>query len=546
MNTDEERLSIVFSRIKEAVLVEDSKRTVKFANQAFVDTFAPGLAPEMLTGGDCDQAAVASAALFAEEGAWLVRTREIVQLGEDITDEEWQLKDGRWLSRDYAVRKLDGKVFEHMWIYRDSTAQHENFHSRTKIDPETNRPFTSVTQALISRINSLHAGEATKLGVTLIKLLAMDRVNSELGFKLGDDLINGVHADLDGAFGGQRVTRLRGATFAVCTDERTGHEVIEKINELLLPARRLNDQVVMLRYKIGLAERGVIAGSFDPASLLRAAQVALRTALLTGLNTIATKELIVKDRLIMDMDLRLPDALELNQLHMVFQPQLNLSTRIPLGFEAFVRWDHPERGTISAAEFIPYAEQIGLITRIDRWVISNVIPVVNRLLAHGGEHVAINLSAVTLEEDDHLLFLLESICLAENVNPTRVEIEVTETAVARAPKIMHDRLHKLRELGFRVAIDDFGVGQSGLALLKDVPFDTLKLDKYFVDSLDQPRTSQLIQAAANMAHALGAMILAEGVETKQQARLLIAAGVSAGQGWELGRPQSLSYFESAV
>jgi EAL domain-containing protein (putative c-di-GMP-specific phosphodiesterase class I)/GGDEF domain-containing protein len=541
----DERSSLVFSRLKEAVLVEDSRRMVKFANQAFVDTFTPGLQPEMLKGGDCDQAAVASAAQFVEGEAWLARTREIVELGENVSDEEWQLKDGRWLARDYAVRESSGKVFEHMWIYRDATAVHEN-QERTisQVEFAGESPYIGAPKRVITRIESLSNGGQAHVTAALIKLSAIDRVNSELGFQFGDDLIGGVLADLESVFGEQHVMRLRGATFALWNTALNAPAVLKKIEELLLPTRRLDEQVIMLRYGVGLAESGISGDPCDCTLLLNAAQSALRIALASGRNTIATHDMLVKDKALMELDLGLPEALEQNQLHMVFQPQRNLSAGAPLGFEAYVRWNHPVRGTLPAAEFIPLAEEIGLIPQIDHWVIRNVIPVVNRLLTWGGDHVAINLSAKTLEDDETLVSLLTSICEAEGVDPAHVEIEVTETAIARAPEVMNDRLRKLRSLGFRVAIDDFGVGQSSLANLRDIPFDTLKLDKSFIKNIDHPRTSELIQAAAEMARIFVAMILAEGVETSQQVDLLIKSGVNAGQGWHLGMPEPLSHYEN--
>ena len=244
------------------------------------------------------------------------------------------------------------------------------------------------------------------------------------------------------------------------------------------------------------------------------------------------------------MGLSLPQALEQIQLHMFFQPQRNLSTQAILGFESVVRWDHPVHGTISVADFNTLAEEIGFVTQIDRWVTRHVIPVVNRLLTWGGDHVAIKLSVKTIEEVESLLSLLASICEVEGVDPAHDEIEVTKTAIARAAWIMHDRLHKLRALGFRVAIDDFGVGQSSLANLRDIPFDTLKLDKSSIENMDHPRTSELIRAAAQMARILGAVIVAEGVESPQQAHLLLDSGVNAGQGRYLGIPQPLSHYEN--
>lgn len=543
METDEDRLSLVFSRLKEAVLVENANRTVKFANQAFVDLFAPGLVPEMLEDADCDQAAIASAELFIKSDEWLDRTREIVQLGQNISDEEWQLKDGRWLARDYAVREVDGKVFEHMWIYRDTTAMHEK---STSVPSDINsidaHHFHGVTQGVLARVDDMCSRNPSHLSMALVKLIAMDRVNSELGFQFGDSLISGVLADLESEFGVNNVTRLRGATFVVLSEKHPTDTLMKKIDELLAPSRRLDDQVIMLRYGIGITALEIIGEPFDATFLLNSAQIALRTALATHRHTIANPSMLSRDKALKDLDLKLPIAIDQGQFHMLFQPQRDLLTMEPIGFEALLRWTHPERGAISAAEFIPLAEEMNLIPQIDYWVMRNVIPQINDLLAWGGSRVAINLSAQTLENEEELINTLTSLCDAEGVSPESIDIEVTESAVAHNPETMHVRLQNLRELGFGIAIDDFGVGQSSLALLKDIPFTTLKLDRSFVEDLGKPRVAELVRAMAHLADIFGSVVLAEGVETPEQVEQLTKAGVSAGQGWLLGVPKPVNYY----
>ena len=533
--------SRVFSRLQEAVLIEDPHRKIKLVNEAFCKLFTLDLTPEMLIGFDCDEASQAASKLFVKSDEWLQKTREIVAAGHAVTDDEWEMKDGSWISRDFLIREAGGEVLEHIWIYRDISEQITNRELANALPIEDiEHPYSGHTDSFLSLIDAMHESGSQSLTIAFVKLKDFDQINNELGFKFGDIIIEQVIADLQSEFDPNATIRLRGVTFAIASQGLDPLELINRVEKILSLTRRVGDQFVMLRFAVGAVSETVLVGGFDSKTLLISAQVALRQALRTQENVVASRELLLQEGEIRRLGLNLPLALTQHEFRIVYQPQRDLVTNEITGYEALIRWFHPERGELPAAEFIPLAEEMNLIPELDFWVLESVIPEIPRLLASGGGHVAINLSARTLENHVPLITMVSHLSNAAKVSPRQIEFEVTETAVAHNPGLVTDRLKRLKDAGYRVAIDDFGVGQSSLATLKDVPFDVLKLDKSFIKDIGDVRVKDIIVAAGIMAHILEGDILAEGVETKKQVELLLDAGITKGQGWLLGKPAPLA------
>jgi predicted signal transduction protein with EAL and GGDEF domain len=247
--------------------------------------------------------------------------------------------------------------------------------------------------------------------------------------------------------------------------------------------------------------------------LLRNADIALYLAKAEGRGTYRLFEpemdARVQGRRALEFDLR--DALANSAFELAYQPVLQTRTCKVLGFEALIRWNHPVRGTISPAEFIPIAEDTGLIVSIGKWVLRNACMAATAWPGHIG--VAVNLSAVQFR-GGHLLDAVEAALAESGLAPSRLELEITESVLLQKSDDRLAMLHRLRALGVRIALDDFGTGYSSLSYLRSIPFDKIKIDRSFIGDLATNRESRVIvRTIINLAIGLGMTVTAEGVET---------------------------------
>ena len=241
-------------------------------------------------------------------------------------------------------------------------------------------------------------------------------------------------------------------------------------------------------------------------------------------------------RLELETDLR--HAIETDELRVLYQPQVRLVDDAVVSCEALVRWQHPQRGLIDPADFIPIAEESGLIVPLGNWVMRRVVRDMAR--SDIGLPVSVNVSPRQLA-DPEFVDSVRDILAEGGVSPGELCLEVTESALFSDPDTALLRLSALRALGVRLAIDDFGIGFSSLWHLRQVPeVDLLKIDRAFISEIGQNRKdSAIVGAVIVLANSLGMEIVAEGIETAEQAAELRAMGADFGQGWHFGRPREL-------
>ena len=228
----------------------------------------------------------------------------------------------------------------------------------------------------------------------------------------------------------------------------------------------------------------------------------------------------------------LKDAMALDQLSLVYQPQVDRDGEKIVGVEALLRWIHPVRGSVSPALFIPLAEKTGLIGRITTWVADRLLAETRYL---SNLQVAFNASAIEFADPgfvDRLYGLIQH----HGYDPRRLEVEITETAILQDEAHVRTNIDRLRALGMKVALDDFGAGYSSLGHLRRYPFDKLKIDKEFItDCSRDMQSATVVHAVVSIGRALGMKVIAEGVETETQRKFLKVAGVHAMQGWLFGK-----------
>ena len=293
----------------------------------------------------------------------------------------------------------------------------------------------------------------------------------------------------------------------------------------------------------------------DVADLLRHAQIALKRAKQTDRIEIYEPEtaLLTNNRFSLETALR--NAIEADGLQLAFQPLIELSTGRVAGFEALARWQRDDGEMISPAEFIPVAEDSGLIVPLGQWVIQAAARTLAKWdRANEGDqvaaYIAVNVSAIQIARDD-VASIVRNALADQNVSANRLMIELTESAIIGDPDVALSVLRELKSLGTRIAMDDFGTGYSNLAYLQELPLDVLKIDRSFVDRMTEDKDkAAIVRTIQSLAEALEMQTTAEGVETSQQADRLKAIGCNFGQGYYFARPMAaadaLAYWRASL
>ena len=389
------------------------------------------------------------------------------------------------------------------------------------------------------------AAEAGCVGILIVDLLRFSRVNEALGSMVGDELILAVASRLKSCVGRSvPVARLGGNEFGICHRAPNGIpdmvELATSIKKAIGAPIRLSDLEISIDCAIGCSFR---AGAMIEADdLIRQAQTALRTAKRTDrLEIYRSGELgEARKRFLLESHLR--DALARGGLHLVYQPIVDMKTGIVTGFEALSRWNDPEMGSISPNEFIPVAEESGLVVKLGRWALHEAMQQITRWDARLGEcmfiKMNVNLSPIQMARDDVMRMIGDALRLS-GVDGHRLMIELTESAIVADPDNCRQLLEALRRADISIAMDDFGTGYSNMASLKRMPIDVLKIDRSFVtDMLKDPDKLAIIRAILSLARALGLKTTAEGIETPDVAVKLQEMGCDYGQGYYFARPMT--------
>jgi diguanylate cyclase (GGDEF)-like protein/PAS domain S-box-containing protein len=388
-----------------------------------------------------------------------------------------------------------------------------------------------------------------KLAVLFLDLDRFKGVNDTLGHPMGDELLKMVAArlrhcvrDID------TVARVGGDEFAII---QTG---IEKPLDTAILARRIGEAVrapydlaghaVVVDISIGIAMAP--NDGTDPDGLLKAADMALYGAKADGRGTYrffeAAMDMRMKSRRELETALRL--ALAAGQFELHYQPLVNVDDRRITGCEALLRWNHPERGMISPAEFIPVAEEIGLIVPLGEWVLRKAC--LDAASWPDDIKVAVNLSPIQVTSQNLVPIVVNALAAA-GLPARRLEVEITESVLMHNTEQNTATLHRLRELGVHISMDDFGTGYSSLSYLRKFPFDKIKIDRSFISGLPGDNESiAIVRAVAGLAANLNMTATAEGVETAEQLETIRALGCVEMQGYLFSRPVPLAQIVSML
>jgi diguanylate cyclase (GGDEF)-like protein/PAS domain S-box-containing protein len=412
-------------------------------------------------------------------------------------------------------------------------------HHDTLTDLPNRTAFNECLSSMLERAATADEGFA----VLCIDLDRFKEVNDVFGHSTGDALLQEVARRLRATVGGAFVARPGGDEFIVIVGDGAEPARVAALAEALLASAAADVEIDgnHLRYGMSIGVAVYPTDGTDAKTLLANADAALYRAKQEGRGSIrffaSEMDKQLRDRRALQQDLR--SAIERNQLRLLFQPQATIDGTV-VGFEALLRWQHPTRGLVSPNDFIPIAEDSGIIIAIGEWVLREACQ--QAASWPRPLQVAVNLSPVQFKHGD-LAGIVHKILFETGLAPSRLELEITEGVLigdfSRAVSI----LRRIKALGVKIAMDDFGTGYSSLSYLQSFPFDKMKIDRTFVANLGRnPQSAAIIRAMIGLGRGLDLPIVAEGVETSEQLDFLVREQCHEVQGFLIGRPKPIEDF----
>ncbi|PCI20701.1 MAG: response regulator receiver protein [Piscirickettsiaceae bacterium] len=381
------------------------------------------------------------------------------------------------------------------------------------------------------------------LAVFFIDIDRFKNINDSLGHEAGDILLKAMAGRLSSCIrSGDVIARLGGDEFVVLLSNVEDSSTAEKIAESMLLALKEPFNITNNEIVVGISI-GISMCPYDGVSkddLLKHADTAMYKAKASGRNTYRfyTQEMseVLEERMLIESDLR--KVIGSDELSLYFQPKQDTITGQVIGSEALIRWQHTIRGLISPAEFVPIAEEMGIIKEIGLWVLETACKTIKQWqddFAYQGT-VAVNVSAVQMADEDFVADVQR--CLDKfQLEPCYLELEVTETVVLENIEAMLEKLHQIKRMGVSLSIDDFGTGYSSFSYIKQLPAETLKLDMEFIKDIPENKADMaVVDGMIVLAHNLGMKVVAEGVETQQQYDFLAEHKCDLVQGYLIDKP----------
>ena len=527
------QLSIAVNNIPQGLVLYDASARIIICNQPYLDMF--GLSPDVAkpgctmhrliahrkeTGsfdGDVDEFCNA----IIHKVSLGKATRQLAEApgGRAIEIINRPLKSGGWVAtiEDITERRRADEKIAHLAHYDGLTDLPNRILFRERLEQS---------------LKAIRPGE--QLAVLYIDIDEFKSVNDALGHAVGDELLKGVAERLRGCLGEADVAaRLGGDEFAVIQtaikDRSETTRLVDEIHSAIRQPLECMGHLITTDASIGIALAP--GDGVDLDQLLKNADLALYGAKGDGRRTYRFFEagMDQRARARRSLELELRQAISDGSLETYYQPVVNIEDDKISSCEALLRWRHPERGMISPAEFIPIAEDSGLINQLGLWVLNTACAEAATWPDH--VRVAVNVSPVQFRSPSLALNVAAALA-ACGLPASRLELEITEAVLIRDDEAALDMLHQLRKLGVRIALDDFGTGYSSLSYLQRFPFDKIKIDRSFIRDIAGPgASSSIVQAVVNIAAASDMTTTAEGVETEQQRNLLYILGCTEMQGY---------------
>jgi diguanylate cyclase (GGDEF)-like protein/PAS domain S-box-containing protein len=533
------RLDAALDNMSQGLCLFDAQNRLEVVNRRFYEIF--GLSRDLIEpGADIEkilklsktrnqQASKAPAQVLADQAEFMRRR----QTGTHY----YELQDGRVIASVCSPTSNGGWVatFEDVTERRQAEARIMHMARHDALTDLPNRVlFREKMEQTLAR------GE--NLAVLFLDLDRFKTVNDSLGHPIGDALLCAVTKRLQRAVRGtDTVARLGGDEFAIVqmgAEPSQASELAGRIIQAVSEPFDISGHQVVIGVSIGIAVAP--ADGEQPDQLLRNADMALYRAKSEGRGTYhffqAEMDAQMQARHVLELDLR--KALLAGEFEMYYQPIVELSSGRVTSFEALIRWNHPTRGLVPPNDFIPVAEEIGLIVPLGDWVLRQACR--DAVSWPGRLSVAVNLSAAQFRNQTLALSVVSALG-ASGLSADRLELEITETVLLQDDRSVIETLHQIRELGVRISMDDFGTGYSSLSYLRSFPFDKIKIDRSFTRELGKKDDCiAIIRAVARLGSNLGMVTIAEGVESEDQLEILRAEGCTHAQGYLFSPPRPVS------
>ena len=449
----------------------------------------------------------------------------------------------RHLANGRIIRITHERMAQGGWvaIYEDVTERHRaeaHIAHMARHDALTDLPNRVLFRERMAEGLSRVEGFGETLAVICLDLDNFKGVNDTLGHPIGDRLLGTIAERIRSAAGDDdTVARLGGDEFAVLqcnASARSAEKLARQLVAVISEPVEIDGHEINSGVSIGIA----LAPNDGTAAdhLMKCADLALYRAKAEGRATFRFFEpdmdARIQARRALELDLR--RALGAGEFFLVYQPQINLASNELIAMEALLRWTHGERGSVPPSEFIPLAEEMGLIVPLGEWVLREACKECARW--PDPIKIAVNLSPVQFRNRG-LVAMVTHALAAARLAPHRLELEITEAVLLQDDEAIVTMLHQLRELGVRISMDDFGTGYSSLSYLRSFPFDKIKIDRSFIKDVERDRDSaSIIRAIAGLGASLGIETTAEGIETEEQLDLVRRAGCTEMQGYLVSRP----------
>jgi len=551
--TQRELLEMTLQSIGDAVIRTDNDGNITFANDVAVRLAGLGAQD----GGK--QAAEIARVLALNQSAAANPAQPQSRILHLPADYMLTRPDGEAIAIEGCLAPIndkDGQEAGKVMVFRDASAaramtsllSHSAYH-----DYLTGLPNRMLLIDRIGQAITLAQRSGKRLAVLFLDLDGFKHINDSLGHQVGDNLLKSVAARLvECVRASDTVSRQGGDEFVLLLAEMASPEdaaiSARRILQAVGTVHSIDGNDLHISTSIGISVYP--DDGLDSDTLIKNADTAMYQAKENGRQRFQFFEPAMKARAIerqyIEDNLRI--ALDKNEFALHYQPKINIKTGLITGAEALIRWTHPVRGLMSPAEFIPVAEESGLIRRLGAWVLREACRQASAWAQAGLPPltIAVNVSAIEFRHEKYLENLL-TILRETGLNPRQLELELTEGILMKGDPATHATFAALRALGVRLAIDDFGTGYSSLSYLTKFPIDTLKIDQSFIRQISESSSETgIVTAVIGMARSLNLAVVAEGVETQEQLKFLSAQHCDEAQGYLFSRPVSADVFAKSL